>query len=194
MTSTEAGPTTGPDEDRRAGVSIRPIRPDDAVRLLRLFDRLSPETRYRRFFSPVTKLSRRTLAYLVDVDHDAREAIVAVVGDEVIGVARYDRTRHDPAVAEVAVVVEDAWQRHGVARQLFRELGGVAISRGIVRFTADVLPSNDAPVKLARTVAPLVEASFVDGDTHLEMPLRRRRPAGGPPSRHDVTGERQAHA
>jgi GNAT superfamily N-acetyltransferase len=180
--------------DLLAGVTVRPIRPDDDVRLLRLFDRLSPETRYRRFFTPLTKLSRRTLAYLVDVDHDGREAIVAAVGDEVIGVARYDRSGHDPSVAEVAVVVEDAWQRHGVARRLFQELGGAALRRGIVYFTADVLPSNEAPVKLARTVAPLVEASFVDGDTHLEMPLRRRRPAAGLPSRHDGAGERQAHA
>jgi len=162
-------------EKRLALVTSRPMREDDADRIRRLFDRLSPETRYRRFFSPVTKLDERMVAYLVGVDHDDREALVALVDDEIIGVARYDRRHDDPTIAEIAVVVEDAWQGNGVGRFLMKRLGAEADQRGITRFTADVLPSNEAPVKLARAVAPMVEVSFSGGETHLNIPLRRQR-------------------
>ncbi len=164
-----------PPADRVELVTCRPIRPDDADRLCRLLTRLSPETRYRRFFSPVTSVSPRLLRHLVEVDHHDREALVALVGDEIIAVARYDRDHDDPALAEVAVVVEDDWQGHGVGRFLMTRLGIEADRRGITRFGADVLPSNDVPVKLARAVAPMVEVSFRDGETHLLMPLRGPR-------------------
>ncbi len=160
-------------------VTCRPIRPDDADRLRRLLPRLSPETRYRRFFSPVTSVSPTLLRHLVDVDHDDREALVALVDDEIIAVARYDRAHDDPALAEVAVVVEDDWQGNGVGRYVMTRLGIEADRRGITRFSADVLPSNDVPVKLARAVAPMVEVSFRDGETHLLMPLRASRPTSG---------------
>lgn len=172
-------PTIGVTPDP-AHVVSRPIRPDDAARLRRLFYRLSPETLYRRFFSPVLRPETKMLTYLCEVDHHDREALVALDGDEVIGVARYDRSATDPTVAEVAVLVEDAWQGHGVGRYLMRRLGTVAAARGITSFRADVLPSNEAPVKLARAVAPLVEVSFVDGETHLVIPLVAARGAGRP--------------
>ena len=173
-------------------VTCRPMRDDDGDRLRRTFDRLSPETRYRRFFSPITKLDDRMVAYLVGVDHEQREAFVALVDDEIIGVARYDRRHDDATIAEIAVVVEDAWQGVGVGRFLMQRLGKEADRRGIVRFTADVLPSNEAPVKLARAVAPMVEVSFSGGETHLNIPLRTRPrrprplPALRSPQRHPI--------
>jgi RimJ/RimL family protein N-acetyltransferase len=154
-----------------ATVVCRPIRPDDAARLVRMFPRLSAETLYRRFFSPVVQPDLKRIRYLCEVDHDRREALVALVGDEVIGVARYDRAPDDPRQAEVAVLVEDAWQGHGVGRFLMQRLGERALAQGVTRFSADVLASNEAPVKLARAVAPLVEVSFADGETHLAIPL-----------------------
>src|SRR5579859_2355963 len=49
---------------------VRPIRPDDSVRLQRTFERLSPETIYRRFFSPIHTPPPGTLHRLANVDHD----------------------------------------------------------------------------------------------------------------------------
>ncbi len=62
-------------------VLFRPILPTDDVRLQRLFHRLSPEALYRRFFTPVVKLDRKTLHHLVNVDYVNRMAIVAQIGD-----------------------------------------------------------------------------------------------------------------
>ena len=134
-------------------VDTRPVRPDDAPLFCRLWDRLSPETVYRRFHAPLRR-PPVDAARLVDVDHDLREAVVAVVGGEVIGVARYDRSPDDPATADVAVVVEDGWQGVGVGRQLLGELTELAVRRGVRSLTADVQADNDRVVGLVRRLLP----------------------------------------
>ena len=134
-------------------VATRPVRPDDGPLFCRLWDRLSPETVYRRFHAPLSRPpadARR----LVEVDHDLREALVAVVGGEVVGVARYDRSPTDPATADVAVVVEDAWQGVGVGRQLLAELTALAGRRGVRTLHADVQADNDRVVGLVRRLLP----------------------------------------
>ena len=134
-------------------VTTRPVRPDDGPLFCRLWDRLSPETVYRRFHAPLQRPpadARR----LVEVDHDLREALVAVVGGEVVGVARYDRSPVDPATADVAVVVEDAWQGVGVGRQLLGELTQLAARRGVRTLHADVQADNDRMVGLIRRLLP----------------------------------------
>ena len=134
-------------------VTTRPVRPDDAPLFCRLWDRLSPETVYRRFHAPLRSPPVDTHR-LVEVDHDLREALVAVVGGEVIGVARYDRPPADPASADVAVVVEDAWQGVGIGRQLLGELTELAARRGVRSLTADVQADNDRMVGLLRRLLP----------------------------------------
>ncbi len=135
-------------------VTTRPVRPDDAPLFRRLWDRLSPETVYRRFHAPLRRPPAHAVLRLVSVDHDLREALVAVVGDEVVGVARYDRSPADPSTADVAVVVEDAWQGVGVGRQLLGELTELAARRGVRRLTADVQADNDRVVRLVRRLLP----------------------------------------
>src|SRR4051794_6238221 len=61
-----------------ATVRVRPIEPGDRRALVEAFERLSPETRYRRFFGPVNELSPRILDHLTLVDHADHEALVAV--------------------------------------------------------------------------------------------------------------------
>src|SRR3954453_1020388 len=136
------------------GVATRPMRADDDVRLERMWPRLSPETVYRRFHSPLRRLPSATVRFLVEVDHDLREAVVAEIGDEVVGVARYDRSPADPGTAEFAVVVEDAWQGVGLGRQLLTELIALATCRGVRRLTATVQMDNDRMVWLIRRLLP----------------------------------------
>jgi GNAT superfamily N-acetyltransferase len=66
------------------------------------------------------------------------DAVVAVIDDEIVGVARYDRSPTDRTAAEIALVVEDAWQRHGVGRQVLAELTALAAQRGVRRIVASV--------------------------------------------------------
>ena len=59
-------------------VTVRPIRPQDAAPLRAGFERLSEESRYRRFLSPMQQLSGPMLRYLTEVDHHDHEALVAL--------------------------------------------------------------------------------------------------------------------
>ena len=77
-------------------VATRPVRPDDPTLFCRLWDAPLPRDRVPPLPRPAAPAPRRPAARLVTVDHDLREAVVAVVGDDVVGVARYDRSPADP--------------------------------------------------------------------------------------------------
>jgi nucleotide-binding universal stress UspA family protein/GNAT superfamily N-acetyltransferase len=131
-----------------ARIEIRPIAPADRDELAAGFERLSPESRYRRFFGPMNELSSADLDRLTRVDHHDHEALVAVEPESGAGiaVARYVRT--GPDEAEPAVVVADDWQRRGVASALLDRLAARAIEEGVARFRAPVLAQNRSAIAL----------------------------------------------
>jgi len=132
-------------------VILRSIVREDKVLLAESFERLSDESRYRRFFTTKPGLSSAELDYLVDVDHRDHEAIVAVDPStgEALGVARYVRSRDDGEVAEVAVTVVDDWQGRGLGRALLDRLTYRARREGVRYFSALVQNDNWASLGLA---------------------------------------------
>jgi GNAT superfamily N-acetyltransferase len=159
-------------------VPTRPVRPDDEARFYRLWPRLSRDTIYRRFHAPLHRLPAETVHRLVVVDHDQREAVVAEMGDEVIGVARYDRLPTDPSTAEFAVVVEDAWQGVGIGRQLIVELLRLAAGRGVRTMAATIQEDNDRMVGLIRRLLP--ESRFTADDGVYDVTAELTAPAPRP--------------
>jgi nucleotide-binding universal stress UspA family protein/GNAT superfamily N-acetyltransferase len=151
-------------------IVIRPIEPGDREGLREGFERLSPESRYRRFFSPVPRLSERHLDYLTQVDHHDHEALVAVEadGDAGVGVARYVRTAPDEA--EPAMAVTDDWQGRGVGGRLLDELANRAREEGIARFRAPVLAGNREALGLLRRLGQTRE-SRIGSEVELEIEL-----------------------
>lgn len=84
-----------------ARVTLRAIAPEDKPLLAAMVERLSDESSYRPFFTSKTELSPAELDYLVDVDHFAHKAIIAIdASSEARGVARYSRSNDDAEVAE----------------------------------------------------------------------------------------------
>jgi GNAT superfamily N-acetyltransferase len=153
-------------------LTVRPIAITDAAALERLFTRLSPASVYSRFFSPLSRPPRAALLRLADVDHGRRDALVALDGDEIVGVARYD-ARPGSTEAEIALTIEDAWQHRGLGSQLARRLGKVAQSRGYERFVATMLPDNRAALGLIHKMAPDATVRFVAGEYEASVPLGR---------------------
>jgi nucleotide-binding universal stress UspA family protein len=137
-------------------VVLRPIEPDDKALLAAAFDRLSDDSRYRRFFTSIDELSPRLLAYLTEVDHHHHEAIVAVdpTSGEALGVARYIRTDLESDVAEVAVTVVDDWQGRGLGRALLERLAARARQEGVRRFSALAQADNASIVGLLQDAGP----------------------------------------
>jgi len=152
-------------------VHLRPIRPDDAVRIESLHERLSRESRYLRFFSPMPHLSSSLLERFVTVDYVERMALVAVLGDEIIGVARYDTLPDNPSQAEVAFTVDDAHQGRGVGSVLLEHLAGVARDRGLSRFVAETLPTNARMLNVFRSAGFGDERHFGDGVVQVSFPI-----------------------
>ncbi|HEY3237953.1 MAG TPA: GNAT family N-acetyltransferase, partial [Acidimicrobiia bacterium] len=128
---------------------LRPVVPDDKALFLAAFERLSPQSRYRRFFSPLPRLSTALLTYLTEVDHHHHSAWLAVVEEEtgpaVVGVSRAVRL-DDPSAAEVAVTVIDPYQRRGIGRLLLGTLVLEAVEQGVTRLVGLVLADN-APMQ-----------------------------------------------
>ena len=71
--------------------SLIQLEPNDSEALRRFWSRLSPETRYRRSMIPLASLEASHLERLLDIDHWDREALVALVSGEVVGMASYAR-------------------------------------------------------------------------------------------------------
>jgi acyl-CoA synthetase (NDP forming)/RimJ/RimL family protein N-acetyltransferase len=141
---------------------VRPIRPDDGDRLVDLHARMSDRSRYFRFFSPKPRLTDKEVERFTHVDFNDRVALVAVLGDQIIAVARYDRWPGKDE-AEVAFTVDDAHQGKGIATLLLEHLSVVARQRGIGRFTAEVLPDNNAMLGVFRRAGFEVHRHFASG-------------------------------
>jgi ribosomal protein S18 acetylase RimI-like enzyme len=135
-----------------AFVELRPIAPEDKSLLLAVFQRLSKESRYRRFSRSFSELPPTLLTYFTEVDHSHREAIIALEpgSGQALGVARYVRLSGDPEAAEVAVAVIDDWQRRGLAPALLTELSRRAHHAGVRRFVALVRADNRDALALFR--------------------------------------------
>jgi len=122
-------------------VSLRPIRPEDASRLVDFHERLSAQSVYRRFFSVHPQLSAAEVERFTRVDYVDRLAIIAEVGDRLIAVGRYDRSP-GATEAEVAFVVADQSQHDGIATFLLELLADAAWVNGITTFTAQTMADN----------------------------------------------------
>jgi len=120
---------------------VRAIRPGDADDLRALHARLSPESVILRFFGPHPRLSDAEVERFTTVDGVDRVALVAVRSRDIVAVARYDRAPGSDE-AEVAFVVDDAFQGRGLGTILLEHLASAARARGIGRFVADTLSEN----------------------------------------------------
>lgn len=149
-------------------VHVRPIRPSDAEAIQALHHRLSADTIYLRFFSVLPKLSPAMLGRFVNVDYVDRLALVAELGEELIGVARYDRLpiqagHTGGAEAEVAFTVDDAHQSRGIGTILLEHLAAAAKHAGISRFVAETLPQNRRMLRVFHDAGFDDEQTFADG-------------------------------
>ncbi len=142
---------------------LRPLVPDDAPLFLDLLDGLSPESRYYRFFTPKPKLSEAEIEHFLNVDHQDRVALVAVVDRAIVGVARFDREEPDPDRAELAIAVADDMQGTGVGSALLAHLTVAAHDRRIGTLLANVLSDNHKMLRLLANSGRELHRSFEGG-------------------------------
>ena len=134
-------------------VTIRPIRSDDELMMVKFHETLSDRTVYLRYFTSLS-LSRRTaherLLRICTVDYEHEMVLVAEHKDaqtgeqQILAVARLNQllSEHPRKEAEVAVLVSDRWQRQGLGTELLRRLIPIARDKKIARLVAEMLWDN----------------------------------------------------
>ena len=100
-------------------------------------------------------------------------AIIADDGKKIIGVARYSAVDEgSPTLAEVGVVVEDAYQNQGIGTQLIQMLIGHAKKEGVETFTGIIHPTNELILKIIEDSGFPIERRFNDGLLEMEIDIR----------------------
>lgn len=162
-------------------VTLRPIRPDDAPRLRALHSRLSPESIYLRFLGPHPVLTEQDADRLATVDYRHTMAIVAVRKDgedeAILGVARYAAVDPDSLdEAEVAIVVEDAYQGRGLGTLLMRRLIDYARRQGVAALSAEITAGNERMMRFIRRSGLTTERRLEAGVWHIRVNIAERGP------------------
>ncbi|GAB2447176.1 bifunctional GNAT family N-acetyltransferase/acetate--CoA ligase family protein [Nocardioides hungaricus] len=148
---------------------IRPIRPDDKDVFVEFYARVSDQSKYYRFFSPMPTLSDRDVARFTTVDHVDRVAFVMTLQGRIIAVGRYDVVK--PGEAEVAFLVEDRHQGRGIGQLLLEHLAQAGRERGVDRFVAEVLPDNSRMIQTFRDAGYRVVSEYEEGVLQLEFSI-----------------------
>ncbi|WP_419668411.1 GNAT family N-acetyltransferase [Streptomyces sp. 2-1] len=121
---------------------VRPIRPEDADRLVAFVGGLSRATLAYRSLGPVIRARDDVIRRGAYVDYLNELALVALAGDEIAGLVRYVRDTEDPEHAEVTFTIRDDDQSEGFGRLLLEHIAAAARARGIRVLKADVLVDN----------------------------------------------------
>lgn len=154
-------------------VTIRAIRPDDGVRIVKAFQALAPRSIYLRFFSPKRELSAEEVRRVSEPDPAREAALVATVatedqGEIIVGLGEYVG---GGGSAHIAFVVEEDYQGRGIASRLLERLVRLAREKGISRFEADVLAGNTPMLKVFRRSGLPMTESEQDGVVHVTLTL-----------------------
>ena len=155
-------------------VLLRLVTADDKERLREGFERLSPESRYARFFAAKSRLTDDELEYLCNVDQQNHVAIGVVrIADGLgLAIARFVRL-DDTNVAEAAIAVADEAQGMGLGRLLFERLVTAATERGIERFRCEVLGVNASMKQLVDAIASEHKTEVRSGVMSIDFELPR---------------------
>src|SRR3989339_1143999 len=155
-------------------IFVRPGRPSDAQQMIDLFDDLSPETIYLRFFSPIKRISRSMLIKLTQIDYDREIALIAFTGSEqerkLLGVARIIFVP-DGRQAEFAIVLADAWQGKGIGNRLLHHALACAASYGIEEVWGPVISTNTGMLRLGEKLGFRIERDMDSAEYRLAIEL-----------------------
>jgi GNAT superfamily N-acetyltransferase len=149
---------------------LRPIRPDDAPGLMAFHGQLAARSVYLRFFSFHPELSADEAQQFACVDQVDRLALVAEHDGHLIAVGRYESGPGETE-AEVAFVVADVFQHHGIGTVLLDELARAARERGIRTFRAETLADNRAMLDVFGHAGFLVSSSVDYGTVTLRFSI-----------------------
>ena len=163
-----------------AGVTIRPIRPEDEPMMVAFHHSLSERSVYFRYFHMMNvgqRTAHERLTRICFIDYDREMALVAErqqegagLGREIVGVGRLTRKR-GVNEGEIAVLISDVFQRRGLGTELVRRLIEVARKEKIERLTADILAENRNMQRICESLGFRMQYEPDDGMVTAELRL-----------------------
>lgn len=195
----------------RDGTTLR-LRPPvaaDSAAVVGFFERLSPQSVYRRFHG-VPRITPRLVQPFLDPDWHETGALIGTLaaepatgasdpaagpsaggeadtggGEHIVALASYVRLRQ-ASTAEAAFAVADELQGRGVGTRLLEQLAAIAAADGIDTFVAEVLPENRSMMNV------FADAGFRTS-RHLEGGIVEVRLAIAPTAEYRETVEQRDH-
>ena len=146
---------------------IRPPAGSDRSRLTALFEQATDESIRLRFFTLNRDAGSEYVDHLLSAAPTAVIALVAEVGDALVGLASAEQI--DPGSAEVSFLVADSVHGRGLGTLLLEHLAAAAREKGVRRFTAEVLVDNTMMLKVLRDAGFDVKGHTSYGVESLEM-------------------------
>jgi acetyltransferase len=127
--------------------ALRPIRPDDESLMKQFHETLSDRTVYTRYFCSLSLRSRvahERLVRICHVDGHREAALVVDLKDEltgqhhILGVGRLIKLDTENE-GEVAILVSDRYQKHGLGTELLRRVVQIARDHKLCRLSGELL-------------------------------------------------------
>jgi len=152
-------------ESLRDGTEIffRPVKPTDEPALSEMLYSLSEESVRTRYMTHTVVFPHRDIQRFTNIDYRQDIAIVAIIphvsGEEIVALVQYfldPKTR----AAEVAFLVHDEWQQKGMGTFLLDYITQIAKQRGVKKFYAKVLPTNEPMLAIFHNSGYKVNTEF----------------------------------
>lgn len=150
-------------------VRVRPMRPEDDEGLLALFQSLSEESLWLRFYSTAKGSALAAEAHReTNLDHTFGLVALSGADEHIVGHAFYAGITDTRA--EVAFTITDEFQGRGLGTLLLGALAEVAEANGIHTFEAEVVAANQAMLKVFRESGFPTEVNASAGQLHVTFP------------------------
>lgn len=142
---------------------IRLGRPEDADAVAAMHERCSPDSIYERYFTPMNTWREENLRR-ISGGHRGATLVATIEGGAVVALGNiFPLGKEHTDAGEIAVIVEDAWQRRGIGRRILEHLIDIAPRLGFAQIDAYVLAQNDPMIRLLRSL-PLAWQTATDHD------------------------------
>jgi RimJ/RimL family protein N-acetyltransferase len=154
-------------------VAIRPVIPADSAELAAAIRSADPDTLRRRFLGGAPHTTAAQVDRLTTLDYVDRFALAAADerGGTGVAIARYEAI--SDGAAEVAVAVDPAWRRVGLATALIELLAQAALDRGIREFSATYFAQNRPIEALLATIGATGRQRIREGIAEIAVRLDR---------------------
>jgi acetyltransferase len=158
-------------------ITIRPIRPEDELMMVKFHQTLSERSVYYRYFQSF-QLSRRIaherLTRICFIDYDREMALVADYKDpqtgehEILGVGRLIKIPGTNK-AEFAIIISDQWQNQGLGMQFLRLLIQIGRDEKISQIIAPIMSENYEMQRLCKKLG--FHLHHLDGEVEAKIEL-----------------------